>query len=302
MSFVDVFQKTVFYGIFAVFCGVLRCFVCVFLAFFFKQHKTDQKIYKTNKTNKIQNTLCAIQRNTVLCVFLSLRKCLQKKSKTRPKHCKTSAKHCKTLFFKKHSQNTTNHPQNTAKHHKTHLLTKQTELANKPLRSRDLASSRALLICPTPVRCAAQRACAARAAQSLHTPELAPTSAAALAIGMRRTPPGWRTPRPKTKRKGGGAVQSAECPLCETPARQARLGQRVERQQCGAHVWHTVLSHWAAAPWARGVNPPPAARGSSTAARPSTSCPTCRTSISSSTPTRSSRCASPISNISQLLL
>jgi len=62
--------------------------------------------------------------------------------KTRPKHCKTSAKHRKTLFFLQHSHNTTKHPQNTrktpqntAKHHKTHLLTKQTELANKPLRS-----------------------------------------------------------------------------------------------------------------------------------------------------------------------
>jgi len=63
--------------------------------------------------------------------------------KTRPKHCKTSAKHRKTLFFGKHSQNTAKHPQNTrktpqniAKHHKTDLLTKQTELANKPLRSQ----------------------------------------------------------------------------------------------------------------------------------------------------------------------
>ena len=79
----------------------------------------------------------------MLCVFLSLRKCLQKNiRKTRPKHCKTSAKHRKTLFFVKHSQNTAKHPQNTrktpqniAEHHKTDLLTKQTELANKPLRS-----------------------------------------------------------------------------------------------------------------------------------------------------------------------
>ena len=39
---------------FAVFCGVLRCFVCVFSAFFTKQHKTDQKRYKTHKTNKIR--------------------------------------------------------------------------------------------------------------------------------------------------------------------------------------------------------------------------------------------------------
>ena len=113
-------------------------------------HKTDQnrpKIYKTHKTNKIR---CAIQRNTVLCVFLSLRKCLCLLQKTFAKHVQNiakhsqdTAKHRKTLFFEKHLQNTAKHPQNTcktpqniAKHHKTDLLTKQTELANNPLRSR----------------------------------------------------------------------------------------------------------------------------------------------------------------------
>jgi len=50
-----------------------------------------------------------------------------------------TAKHC---FLKKHSQNTAKHPQNTRKtpqnttKHIWHLLTKQTEFANKPLRSQ----------------------------------------------------------------------------------------------------------------------------------------------------------------------
>jgi len=125
---------------FAVFCGVLRCFVCVFLAFFTKQHKTDQQLYKTHKTNKIR----FVQYSAIRCCasFSHSENVYKKNRKTRPKHCKTSAKHRKTLFLKKHSQNTAKHPQNTrktpqntAKHHKTHLLTKQTELANKPLRS-----------------------------------------------------------------------------------------------------------------------------------------------------------------------
>jgi len=133
---------------FAVFCGVLRCFavfcVRVFSVFFTKQHKTDQRNVQ-NAQNE-QNTLCAIQRNTVLCVFLSLRKCPQKTFAKHvqniAKHPQNAAKHRKTLFFGNHSQNTAKHPQNTrktpqniAKHHKTDLLTKQTELANKPLRS-----------------------------------------------------------------------------------------------------------------------------------------------------------------------
>ena len=48
---------------FAVFCGVLRYFVCVFLAFFTKQHKTDQKTYKTHKTNKIR----CVQYSAIRC-------------------------------------------------------------------------------------------------------------------------------------------------------------------------------------------------------------------------------------------
>jgi len=72
------------------------------------------------------------------CQSLSLRKCLQKKF---AKHVQNIAKHPQNTA-KQHLQNTAKHPQNTcktpqniAKHHKTDLLTKQTELANKPLRS-----------------------------------------------------------------------------------------------------------------------------------------------------------------------
>jgi len=112
----------------------------------FSQNRPKQTKNIQNAQNE-QNTLCAIQRNTVLCVFLSLRKCLQKNSQNTSKTLqnirKTPQTHCKTLFLKKHSQNTTKHPQNTrktpqntAKHHKTDLLTKQTKLANKPLRSQ----------------------------------------------------------------------------------------------------------------------------------------------------------------------
>jgi len=107
----------------------------VFLEFFTKQHKTDQKIHKTlqNAQNE-QNTLCAIQRNTVLCVFLSLRKCPQKTFakhvQNNAKHPQNIAKHRKTLFFEKHSQNTAKHPQNTAKHCKH--TTKQICEQNRP--------------------------------------------------------------------------------------------------------------------------------------------------------------------------
>ena len=113
----------------AVFCGVLRCFVCVFLAFVFtKQHKTDHTKYTKNE-QKEQNTLCAIQRNTVLRIFLSLRKCVHKNHSQNTPTSKKLQNTRKTPFiFTKHSQNTTkhktpaNHPQNTAKLHRTHLL------------------------------------------------------------------------------------------------------------------------------------------------------------------------------------
>ena len=139
----DVFQKQCF----AVFCGVLWCFAVFYVRVFSVFHKTAQNRPKSirNAQNE-QNTLCALCNTAQYgAVHLSLTQKMSTKNirKTRPKHCKTSAKHRKPLFFKKHSQNTTKHPQNThktpqntAKHHKTHLLTKQTELANKPLRSR----------------------------------------------------------------------------------------------------------------------------------------------------------------------
>jgi len=108
----------------------------------FSQNSTKQTKKYTNRTKRTKYALC----NTAQygAVYLSLTQKMSTKNirKTRPKHCKTSAKHRKTLFFFEHPQNTTKHqqkthktPQNTAKHHKTHLLTKQTELANKPLRS-----------------------------------------------------------------------------------------------------------------------------------------------------------------------
>ena len=79
---------------FAVFCGVLRCFMRVFLAFFTKQHKTDQKVYKTN--NKY--ALCNTAQYGAVHLSLTQKMSTKKIRKTRPKHCKTSAKHRKTLF------------------------------------------------------------------------------------------------------------------------------------------------------------------------------------------------------------
>jgi len=73
---VDVFQKQCF----AVFCGVLWCFAAFCMHVFSVFHKTAQnrpKITQKQNAQNEQNTLCAIQRNTVLCIFLSLRKCLQ---------------------------------------------------------------------------------------------------------------------------------------------------------------------------------------------------------------------------------
>ena len=126
-------------------CGVLRCFAVFYVRVFSVFYETAQNRPKSmqNAQNE-QNTLCAIQRNTVLCILLSLRKRLQKNSQNTSKTLQNIRKTPQnTVFQKKHSQNTTKHPQNTCKtpqntanHHKTHLLTKQTELANKPLRSR----------------------------------------------------------------------------------------------------------------------------------------------------------------------
>jgi len=98
--------------------------MCVFLAFFTKQHKTDQQATSIQNAQNEQNTLCAIQRNMVLCIFCSLRKYVYKK--TFAKHVQNTAKIRKTpqntVFQKtlaKHHKTPAKHPQNTAKHRKT---------------------------------------------------------------------------------------------------------------------------------------------------------------------------------------
>jgi len=121
-------------------------------------------------------------------------------------------------------------------------------------RGGDIASNRTLLICPTPTRRAAQRACAARAAQSSH--------ARARANGG--SSPGQRL-EAHTSHLLAGAHRGRRERAGEVPyrapnahfARHLLRGKRgwvnaVERQRRGAHVWHTVLSHWVTAPWARG--------------------------------------------------
>jgi len=87
----------------------------------------------------------ATQRNTVLRIFLSLRKGPQKnlqntsKSRNTPHTRKTPQN---TVFHKTlaihHKKKRKTPAKHSAKHHKhkTHLLTKQAELANKPRRSR----------------------------------------------------------------------------------------------------------------------------------------------------------------------
>jgi len=92
----------------------------VFLAFFTKQHKTDPKIYKTHKTNKIRFVQYSAIR---CCVSFShsenvYKKHSQNTSKTLQNIRKTLAKHRKTPA---------KHPQNTAKHRKT----PQNRFANK---------------------------------------------------------------------------------------------------------------------------------------------------------------------------
>jgi len=124
-----VFKKTVF-------CGVLRCFAVFCVRDFSVFHKTAQNRPKNiqNAQNE-QNTLCAIQRNTVLCVFLSLRKCVKKTFAKHvqniAKHPQNTAKHCFSNNTRKTPQNTrktpAKHPQNTAKHCKT----PQNRFANK---------------------------------------------------------------------------------------------------------------------------------------------------------------------------
>jgi len=76
------------------FFAVVFC-VRVFSVF----HKTAQNRPKSiqNAQNE-QNTLCAMQRNTALCIFLSLRKCLQKKSQNTSKTLQNIRKTPKTLI------------------------------------------------------------------------------------------------------------------------------------------------------------------------------------------------------------
>jgi len=147
---VDVKKKSVD---FAVFCGVLWCFAvfCVRVFLRFKKNRFSQN--STKRTKNIQNAqktnkMRCVQYSAIRCpVHLSLTQKMSQKTFTKhvqkvAKHPQ-NAKHRKTLFFRKHStlakhrKTPAKHPQNTAKHHKTHLLTKQTELANKSLRSRD---------------------------------------------------------------------------------------------------------------------------------------------------------------------
>jgi len=122
---------------FAVFCEMLcrvlcACFFSVLQKFYTKQHKTDQKVYKTHKTSKIR----FVQYSSIRCCASFshsenvYKKHSQNTSKNIAKHPQNTAKHC-FLFFKKHSQNTTKHPQNTAKHRKT----PQNTFANKTDRS-----------------------------------------------------------------------------------------------------------------------------------------------------------------------
>ena len=83
---------------FAVLCSVLRCFMRVFSAFFTKQHKTDQKVYKTHKrTKRTKYALCNTAQYGAVHLSLTQKMSIQK----------TSAKHV---------QNIAKPPQNTAKH------------------------------------------------------------------------------------------------------------------------------------------------------------------------------------------
>jgi len=107
----------------------LWCFAVFCVRIFSVFHKTTQNRPKSiqNAQNE-QNTLCAIQRNTVLCIFLSLRKCLQKTFTKHvqniAKHLQNTAKHC---FFK----TTRKTPQNTRKTPAKHRKTPQNTFANK---------------------------------------------------------------------------------------------------------------------------------------------------------------------------
>jgi len=120
---VDVFQKQ---SCFAVFCGVLRRFMCVFLAFFTKQHKTDQKVYKTHRTKKIR----FVQYSAIRCCASFshsenvYKKHSQNTSKTLQNIGKTPQNTVLLKSLAKHRKTPAKHPQNTAKHRKTPQNTK----------------------------------------------------------------------------------------------------------------------------------------------------------------------------------
>jgi len=110
---------------FAVFRGVLRCFVRVFLAFSTKQHKTDQKVYKTHKMNKIR----FVQYSAIRCCASFshsenvYKKHSQNTSITLQNIRKTPQNTVFQKTFAKHHKTPAKHPQNTAKHRKTPLNT-----------------------------------------------------------------------------------------------------------------------------------------------------------------------------------
>jgi len=110
---------------FAVFCGVLRCFACVLLAVFTKQQKTDQKVYKTHKTNKIR----FVQYSAIRCCASfshseNVYKKIAKHVQNIGKHPQNTAKHC----LKKNTRKT---PQNTRQTPAKHRKTPQNTFANK---------------------------------------------------------------------------------------------------------------------------------------------------------------------------
>jgi len=145
-----------------VFVFIYCVIACVFLAFFFAffTKKAQNRAQKKQSAQNEQNTLCAIQRNTVLCILAlshthtqkmstkTIRKTFQNTSKKQKvfkvaKHPQNTAKHCLKKTLAQHRETPAKHPQNTAKHHKTHLFaiankTKTDRIrisyGNKPLR------------------------------------------------------------------------------------------------------------------------------------------------------------------------
>jgi len=115
------FKKKCVLRCFAVFCGVLRCFVCVFLAFLTKQTKQTKKY--TKRTKRTKYALCNTAQYGAVRLSLTQKMSTKNIRKTRPKHCKTSAKHRKTPQNTLFQKNTRKTPQNTrktpAKHRKT---------------------------------------------------------------------------------------------------------------------------------------------------------------------------------------